>query len=111
MPQLEPTIVDNKSIRLKLFVIILAIIGGITTLAAINVTPKTCIDTTIVAARIRENIMSTQPVGTPYKRPTSESNAVNNQNIRWKISRVQTDAQVDGHGLEDTEEPTSFSNI
>ena len=81
MPQSEPTTVDKTIIRLKLLVIIRAIIGGITTLAAIKVTPRTCIETTIVAARIRENMMSTQPVGTPYSRPTSESNAVNNNNL------------------------------
>ncbi len=39
--------------------------GGITMAAAIIVTPNTCMDTTIVAASIRENRVSTHPVGTP----------------------------------------------
>ena len=50
---------------LKLSVSILATTGGITMAAAIMVTPSTCIETTMVAASTSENMVSTQPVGTP----------------------------------------------
>ena len=57
--------VDSRTMRLKLLVSSRAVMGGMTIAAAIIVTPNTCIDTTMVAASIRENPVSTQPVGTP----------------------------------------------
>ena len=39
--------------------------------AAIKVTPRICIETTIVAANTKENIVSNQPMGTPYDLATS----------------------------------------
>ena len=57
--------VDSSTMFLKLSVNKRATTGGMTTAAAMRVTPKTCIDTTMVAAKIKENIVSTQLVGTP----------------------------------------------
>ena len=50
---------------MKLFVSNLATIGGITIAEAMRVTPSTCRETTIVAARIKEKPASTHPVGIP----------------------------------------------
>ena len=50
---------------LKLLVNRRATTGGITIAAAMSVTPSTCMETTMVAARTRENMVSTQAVGTP----------------------------------------------
>ena len=65
VPQMAPMPVDRRVILLKLLVSNRAITGGITTAAAIIITPNTCMETTMVLANISENRVSTQPVGTP----------------------------------------------
>ena len=61
MPETEykdPNITDVMMTLWKLLVSSLAVTGGITTAAAINVTPSIWIDTTTVAAKISEKIVS-----------------------------------------------------
>ena len=65
IPQKEPRSVDKIIISLKLSTKRRATMGGITIAADMSVTPKTCIDTTMVAARMSENRVSIQAVGTP----------------------------------------------
>ena len=50
---------------LKLFVSKRAMTGGMTMADARSVTPRICMDTTMVAASISEKRVSIQPVGTP----------------------------------------------
>ena len=70
-PQKAPIPVDKKIMTLNLLVKSLATIGGITIAAAIKVTPNIWIETTIVAANTIENIVASQPIGTPYDLATS----------------------------------------
>ena len=64
-PHSAPSPEDIMTNFLKLSVNSLATIGGVTVAPAISNTPSTCIDTTMVAASTRENVVSTHPVGTP----------------------------------------------
>ena len=65
MPQKAPMLVDNRTILRNEFVINLVTMGGITIAAAIKVTPKICMETTIAPAKTKEKVVSTQAVGTP----------------------------------------------
>ena len=63
-----PITTDSTISRVKLSVSRRAVIGGITSVAAISVTPSTCIETTIVPARISEKIVSIQAVSDAEER-------------------------------------------
>ena len=64
-PARAPIVTESTTTLLKLLVSRRAVIGGMTMAAAINVTPMTCIETTIVPANIRENSASILDVRTP----------------------------------------------
>ena len=71
-----PIAVARRIIRLKLSVSNRADTAGMTIAAAIIVTPITCIEAMIEAARISEKAASTHCVGTPYTCAASRSKIV-----------------------------------
>ena len=64
-PDAAPIRVERTSIRAKESVISRAVVDGITSVAAMSVTPTTLIEATIVAAIASAKRLSTKPTRTP----------------------------------------------
>jgi hypothetical protein len=73
--------VDSPSIRPNESVSSRAVVEGMTSVAAMRVTPTTLIEATMVAAIARAKRLSVSPTSTPWIAATSGSNVMNSNRL------------------------------